>query len=176
MFSGCYKLRNKYVSADSPYEFSPDLFLMCRRITNASSFMSMWGDGYYSPETRQGKIPPGLFDPLVALENASNMFVGCPIQGDIEDGMFRLNSKLTNINGMFYGSSIDNISEFAFYSSANPPVLYTPLLTNCNEAFRVSGLKGTAPRLWEKYPKATGSQCFAGTSVDNKADIPTAWK
>lgn len=176
MFSGCYKLRNKYVSADSPYEFSPDLFLMCRRITNASSFMSMWGDGYYSPETRQGKIPPGLFDPLVALENASNMFVGCPIQGDIEDGMFRLNSKLTNINGMFYGSSIDNISEFAFYSSANPPVLYTPLLTNCNEAFRVSGLKGTAPRLWEKYPKATGSQCFAGTSVDNYADIPTAWK
>ena len=176
MFYGCYKLRNKYVSEDSPYEFSPDLFLMCRRITNASGFMSLLGDGYYAPETRQGKIPPGLFDPLVALENASSMFAGCPIQGDIEDGMFRLNSKLTNISSMFFGSSIDNISEFAFYSSANPPVLYTPLLANCDEAFHVDGLKGTAPRLWEKYPKATGSQCFSGTSVDNKADIPTAWK
>ena len=123
----------------------------------------------------RGDIPPMLFRANTKLAKINGIFAGCSLlTGGLDGQLFARNGKLENVNSAFHGcSGLRGELSGGLFSNTN-----NPLITNFGETFRgCSNLIGTAPTLWMQFSNANGSACFGGcTKLDNYADIPDQWK
>lgn len=137
-----------------------------------------------------GSIPVGLFDYNPQAYSFRETFRECSgLTGPIPSGLFRNNINVHYFNGTFYGCKGLQYTPDIFYSLGEEGTRFLNLLgldfTQCFYRVEFTGVKGTAPDLWNcDYGTGTGSviktQCFSGVgnsllSLDNYNDIPIAW-
>ena len=187
LFSNCYSLVyannmfqhcsgiGKYtdeITKESPYFCSEELFWNCPNLLEVQNMFYMY-NGWGT--SLRGDIPPMLFRANTKLAKINGIFAGCGLlTGGLDGQLFARNGKLENVNSAFHGcSGLRGELSGGLFSNTN-----NPLITNFGETFRrCSNLTGTAPTLWMQFSNANGSACFGGcTKLDNYADIPDQWK
>ena len=174
MFMRCSKL-GKYpeqITEEAPYFCNEELFWNCPNLQEVSNMFYMY-DGWGT--SLKGDIPPLLFRANTKLAEINGMFAGCSgLTGGLDGQLFTRCNKLTTARESFHGcSGLKGEMRGALFTATN-----NPLLTDFYETFRgCSNITGTAPSLWTQFSNANGGGCFGGcTKLDNYADIPDQWK
>ena len=181
MFNGCAKLK----SEDIPKK----LFYNCPKVTNYS--------GAFKNCSSLDKIPENLFKNCNKATNFAGLFEGCSSLKEIPENIFSNCTEVTNFQAVFKSCSsikiipkdlfrnCEKVTTFhdAFFSCASLEILPIDLFDNCPNAGsffyafgRCSKILGNAPRLWEMFPNANGSLCFAGCNFSNQSEIPSGWR
>ena len=147
--------------------------------------------GFYSTFcgcTGLTSIPTDLFryNTAVSASGFSYTFYGCTGLTSLPTDLFRYNTAVSasGFSYTFYGCTKLQLNSTIFCASGDEDTRFlnqSPDFTSCFDIAIFSGTKGTAPALWD-YDFGTGTpvttDCFDGhstTSVDNWADVPSAW-
>lgn len=139
------------------------LFANC---VNAESF-----NGAFWSVTSITNIPSGLFSNCNAVTDFSYVFWECTNLNSIPNNLF---------------NAFVNVTTFDFCFSRCPNIISIPpeLFINCTSVNTIAwcfegdtGLTGDAPALWEQYPSADGTMCFAECNgLSNYFSIPMNWR
>ena len=174
MFMRCSKL-GKYpeqITEESPYFCNEELFWNCPNLQEVTQMFYMY-NGWGT--SLKGDIPPLLFRANTKLAKINGIFAGCSgLAGGLDGQLFARCNKLTTARESFHGcSGLKGEMSGALFTATN-----NPLLTDFYETFRgCSNIIGTAPSLWTQFSNANGGGCFGGcTKLDNYTDIPDQWK
>lgn len=168
-FSNCVSLQEYIIDEDNPYAVPEDLFANNFNLTTAIGTFRMDGQGNPHPSRLEGAIPPNLFRSNTKLTNIEGMFCAAPVSGDIDGNLFRYNTLLENASWLFWNSKLNSLGSNLFSTCGKIKNLSYTFAGNTT-------LRGNAPRLWESTA-TTFARCFQScTGLDNYAQIPDNWK
>lgn len=124
-------------------------------------------------------LPVGLLEPFDSTLTSLNSFVmGCTNITLSEEFLAELSSKLssvTNIGSMFSGVENEIVIPNNFLDN-----LTDNSVTNVASAFSSKGVRGDAKALYDVLKlkvteDATTTNCFSGTNMINRDQVPTTW-
>lgn len=182
-FYRCNKLSATIIEPENPLDpniinlIPVGLFRDNARLANTSNMFSYMG--------HSGQIPLGVFDPLINVTNMSRMFYSSMRNQVLDRDLFKYNTKLQNINGMF---SNDSATGSASWNQTIPADLFKKYVTSPSisgnplrdvaDAFaKNTALKGNAIQFWTFGTVTSNSNCYYNcTQLTDYASIPTNYK
>lgn len=176
IFMRCVNLKERESILDETGNAIPKgLFSKCGELKNLSHAFYM-GDipsGINGPKLT-GQLDPQMFMTNTKLENLDHMFYACGgLRGELSSTLFAFNGKLVNVKGLFRGcGGIESISPQLFSDVNNPDITgFDYTFSGCSK------MTGMAPTIWQQFTSATRTSCFSGcTQLDNWDSIPDGWK
>lgn len=193
---------DKLISLDTPLlnlgENADEAFKECKALSsipvdlfvNNESLVTM--SGFFN-KTTLTDIPAGLFDPLVNVEDMSNLFSYCTSLVSVPEGLFAKNLRAYKFRACFNECNnlslnayifINNDSEKATrFASVEQPVDLTRVFYGCSK-LSGSNKNSVVPDLWNyAYPAGftwenTGQHnpmYSIDTGIQNYSDIPSLW-
>jgi len=139
---------------------------------NNNPLVTNMGHAFGSCSGLTGPIPPGLFDNNPLVEDFDYTFYMASGLRSIPNNLFANNIYAKNFKETF----------FRAYKLAKIPLDIfdnNPLIINLERTFRscCTGSTDRVPKLWNSFPEALHSGCFAGLEkASNWRRIPVDWK
>lgn len=177
-FQYCRTLNNPYVhdpDSDVPvrYIVHPDLFFNNVELENASNLFQMYQEYPPSqvPLLLSGEMPPGLFRNNTALKNVNGIFCYVTgLTGRLDTLTFNNCLNLENVSSAFHNTRLVTVDRDLF-TTCNKPI-------NFYWAFR--SIPSVTSRTFDydrlKRPAADRTGCFTGSSFTNMSTVPDSWK
>lgn len=113
-------------------------------------------------------LSPSMFAGAIKVERIVQIFSECSQLTTIPDGLFDPMQDLDLASGVFSRSGLSIVPDGIFVNNPN--------ISSLASCFAYSALSHNPPPLWDRFPDANGTNCFAGcVNIPDYNLIPTEW-